>query len=75
MFQVVWDDQKDNKKFDWKTVGDKHDAYNVKQFGNELNDFNKATSREKGQLLFDDESEINLTPNEIAEKKKKKRAQ
>jgi len=38
-------------------MGDKHDAYDVKQFGNELNEFNKATSREKGKLLYDDPSE------------------
>lgn len=65
--------------FDWKTM-EQRDAYSVKQFGEELSNLTKETSREKRSgtvkgvsMAFDIEDETVLTPNEIAEKKKKKR--
>jgi UDP-N-acetylenolpyruvoylglucosamine reductase len=60
--------------FDWKSKDKKQDAYSVKQFGDELNSVNKATSREKAsivQVAFDDQF---MTPNEVKQKQEKKRA-
>ena len=36
IFQQVWQALRDSQKFDWKTMGRKHDPYEVKQFGQEL---------------------------------------
>ena len=65
--------------FDWKTM-EQRDAYSVKQFGEELNNLTKATSRDKRSgtvkgvsMGFDIEDETVLTPNELLENKKKRR--
>ncbi len=51
VFGQVWQALKESQKFDWKTMGRKHDPYEVKQFGQELNVINKGTSRD--QFGFD----------------------
>jgi hypothetical protein len=42
----VWQTLKESQKFDWKNMAQKHDPYEVKKFGQELNVINKVTSRD-----------------------------
>lgn len=72
-FQQVWSAIKDTSSFNWKTMGNKHDAFAVKQYGQELAHVNQPTTREKGRLSYEDEG--SLTPNEVKEKKAKSKQQ
>lgn len=46
IFGQVWQALKESQKFDWKNMAQKHDPYEVKKFGHELNVINKVTSRD-----------------------------
>ena len=69
VLQQLWQEIKDTKVFDWKTKDKKHDPYDIKSFGDELNQVIKPTTREQGSvMMFDEEPAVETTVNREVKK-------